>query len=111
MYLARQISGPSLGPVSNANHGRSIIGITGFFTSFACLVVLARFYVRAVMLKTFGIDDYIMLVAMVGKSSHHFDSWLTLTRYAQRQCSLVLSWRLSLVLGSILAIPKFLRIL
>jgi hypothetical protein len=65
MYLPRQVSPLNFGDVLLANHAESIMTITGFFTIFACSVVLARLYVRAVMLKTFGIDDYIMTVAMV----------------------------------------------
>jgi len=68
MYLARQALGPpNFGPVDPESHGKTIISITGFFTGFAIAVVLARLYVRAVMLKTVGIDDYIMIVAMVSE--------------------------------------------
>jgi len=67
MYLVRQAAPgpPKFGPVSMTSRGKSILGITGFFTGFACTVVLARLYVRTFMLKTVGIDDYIMIVAMV----------------------------------------------
>ena len=66
MYLARQAPAQfDFGPVSNASHGTSIMGITGFFTAFACAAVILRMYVRIFMLKMVGADDYVMLVAMV----------------------------------------------
>jgi len=46
------------------NHGSAILAISGALTGFACLVVLARLYVRSILLKTVGADDYVMLVAM-----------------------------------------------
>jgi hypothetical protein len=42
-----------------------ILAITGTFFAAAALVVLLRCYVRAVMLKVFGIDDAITCLAMV----------------------------------------------
>ncbi|RDL36492.1 uncharacterized protein BP5553_05844 [Venustampulla echinocandica] len=66
MYLARQASPPDFGPPpSNESHGQMILGITGFFTAFACMAVLLRMYVRVVMLKRMGADDYVMIVAML----------------------------------------------
>jgi hypothetical protein len=81
MYLARQetstsapaasstpATGPAtfdFGPVDLESQGGTILSITGFFSGFAILVVLARLYVRAFMLKTMGVDDYVMIVAMV----------------------------------------------
>jgi len=67
MYLARGFINPGfqLGPVDPESHGKTILTITGVFTGFAIAVVLARLYVRAFMLKTMGIDDYFMIVAMV----------------------------------------------
>jgi hypothetical protein len=69
MYLRRQEPVfPDFGPGANDNHGRAILAITGattgFACGFACIVVLARFYVRVVMLKTLGADDWSMVVAM-----------------------------------------------
>lgn len=65
MYLARQATGESIVPVSNARHGSRILAVTGCFTVSAATVVLARIYVRSVMLKTMGVDDWIMIVSMV----------------------------------------------
>jgi hypothetical protein len=65
MYLPKQEPVfPDFGTGANENHGNAILAITGATTAFACTVVLARLYVRAVMLKTFGADDYAMVVAM-----------------------------------------------
>lgn len=44
-----------------------ILGITGSFFTLAAIVVLLRCYVRLRLLKTFGADDYVMLLAMVGQ--------------------------------------------
>lgn len=76
MYLTRQETEPpvpatSVAPVFDFSlvdlegHGGTILSITGFFTGFAVTAVLARIYVRAFMLKTMGVDDFIMIVAMV----------------------------------------------
>ncbi|KAN0119617.1 hypothetical protein V8E51_001825 [Hyaloscypha variabilis] len=66
MYLRRQEPVfPNFGSGANDNHGSAILAITGATTAFACVVVLARLYVRAVMLKTIGSDDWSMVVAMV----------------------------------------------
>lgn len=42
-----------------------ILTITGTFFAIAAMVVLLRCYVRIKMLKVFGGDDYVMLLAMV----------------------------------------------
>lgn len=67
MHLARQeATFPDFGPPpSNESQGRMILGVSGFFTAFACMAVLLRIYVRVFMLKTMGADDYVMIVAMV----------------------------------------------
>lgn len=66
MFLARQApASVDSGPVSTDSHGARILGVTGFFTAFACTAVILRVYVRIFMLKMMGADDYIMLVAMV----------------------------------------------
>ena len=55
--MARQAIVPTFGPVSSESHGQRIVAVTGCFTAFASLVVLARLYVRSVMLKTMGIGE------------------------------------------------------
>ena len=67
MLLPRQfdpITGP-LPPVDPESHGQILLAITGVFTGLGIAVVLARLYVRAFMLKTVGVDDYIIIIAMV----------------------------------------------
>lgn len=61
---------PDFGPVSLETRGTFILTITSFFTAFACSAVLARLYVRAFMLKRVGIDDYILIIAMVSYLSN-----------------------------------------
>ena len=82
MYLRRQEPVfPNFGSGANDNHGSAILAITGATTAFACVVVLARLYVRAVMLKTIGSDDWSMVVAMqVPPKFLYFDIELTTFR-------------------------------
>jgi hypothetical protein len=47
------------------DNSHQILSITGTFFTAALIVVLLRCYVRLAMLKVFGIDDYVMVVAMV----------------------------------------------
>jgi len=49
------------------NNKAQILSITGVFYSLALFVVLVRCYVRVAMLKVFGIDDWIMVFAMVSR--------------------------------------------
>ncbi|OAL04682.1 hypothetical protein IQ06DRAFT_374056 [Phaeosphaeriaceae sp. SRC1lsM3a] len=66
--LARQTSPmpPALTPEEIAyTNAPQILGITGSFFTLAAIVVLLRCYVRLRLLKTFGADDYVMLLAMV----------------------------------------------
>jgi hypothetical protein len=59
-------SGPQLTPEEIAfTNAPEILTITGSFFAIAALVVLLRCYVRITMLKVFGIDDYLMVLAMV----------------------------------------------
>lgn len=73
--LKRQtaIGPPILTPEQIAyNNAPEILAITGTFFTAAMIVVLLRFYVRLVMLKLFGIDDYVMVFAMVRLPTHAF---------------------------------------
>ena len=66
----RQAGPPPLTPEELAyTNAPEILAISGSFFAVATLVVLLRCYVRLVMLKVFGIDDYVMVVAMVCKLS------------------------------------------
>jgi hypothetical protein len=59
---------PPLTPEEIAfDNASQILAITGTFFAAAAFVVLLRCYVRISMLKVFGIDDYVMLFAMVIK--------------------------------------------
>jgi len=74
MYLARRDPASSwidgdFGPVPEGNHGSMIMGITGFFTAFACASFILRLYVRIFLLKMMGPDDYVMLIAVVCTNS------------------------------------------
>lgn len=73
MILPRQTPPPMpvLSPEFLAeNHGTRIIIITSVITGVSFLVVFLRVYVRAVMLKTVGSDDYTvcdLLLKVLGK--------------------------------------------
>ncbi|CAG8957344.1 hypothetical protein HYFRA_00010770 [Hymenoscyphus fraxineus] len=59
-----------LDPVTGLNTDRStnaptILATNGILTLMAMVTVAARFYVRSVMLKTTGRDDWVILVAMI----------------------------------------------
>jgi hypothetical protein len=49
---------------SNSN-APSILAVSGVFTFIAMVVVVLRVYVRAAMLKCVGLDDYVIVAAMV----------------------------------------------
>lgn len=48
-----------------STNASTILAIVGSFVGCAVLVVLLRVFVRSVMLKMFGPDDYVMVVASV----------------------------------------------
>ncbi|KAE9370760.1 hypothetical protein N431DRAFT_40454 [Stipitochalara longipes BDJ] len=52
-------------PVDTSTNAPSILAINGFFCGFTVLVVLARIYVRSIMLKTFGVDDFLITGATI----------------------------------------------
>src|ERR1700712_1766332 len=53
---------PSLNPDQSTN-APSLLAINGALMAFTTLVVLARFYVRAVILKSIGSDDWLIAIA------------------------------------------------
>jgi len=56
---------PTDTPVDTSTNAPSILAINGFFCGFTVVVVLARMYVRSIMLKTLGVDDILILFATV----------------------------------------------
>lgn len=62
------------------SNGKNMLTITGVMTSFALLAVIARLYVRGVMLKSVGIDDYLMILSMYIYLSLNFCLLLTVFR-------------------------------
>lgn len=62
----RQYEIPPLTPEYLAfDHSRKILSITGVFTGVALVTVVSRVYVRAAMLRVFGLDDWVILLSMV----------------------------------------------
>lgn len=67
--LPRQGGPPQMPPMTPEflayNNKDPIIIIPAVFTALAFVVTMMRVYVRAVMLRVFGVDDYLMLASMV----------------------------------------------
>ena len=58
-------AGPSFSPEQIAyTNAPQILAISGSFFAAAAVIVILRCYVRIFMLKVFGLDDYIMVLAM-----------------------------------------------
>lgn len=53
---------PELPDDSNAG---KLLALNGAFAGVALLVVILRIFARRVILKTFGVDDWLMIAAMV----------------------------------------------
>ncbi|PVH82004.1 hypothetical protein DL98DRAFT_514370 [Cadophora sp. DSE1049] len=53
------------GPVDRSTNAPSILAVNGVFCGAAVLVMAARMYVRTVMLKTLGVDDWLILAATI----------------------------------------------
>jgi hypothetical protein len=47
------------------NKGPKILAVLWTLTGFTALIVSARMYIRMVLLRNFGIDDYLILISMV----------------------------------------------
>lgn len=54
--------------VDTSTNAPSILAINGFFCGITVFVVLARIYVRVIMLKTMGTDDYLITAATASQS-------------------------------------------
>lgn len=64
--IVKEATDTSVNPtISYASNAPQILGVDGFFMALALVTVVARIYVRTVMLKTFGADDYIICISMV----------------------------------------------
>ncbi|KAH8808753.1 phosphatidylserine decarboxylase [Xylogone sp. PMI_703] len=65
-FLAKEVSNTSDTPtISYKSNADSILAVDGFFMALSAVIVMARIYVRTMMLKTFGADDYIISAAMI----------------------------------------------
>ncbi|KAF2469141.1 uncharacterized protein BDR25DRAFT_229933 [Lindgomyces ingoldianus] len=88
--MKRQVGVPQLTPEQIAyTNAPEILSITGSFFAAAALVVLLRCYVRIVMLKVFGIDDYVMVFSMI-LASATFACFVIETHYGLGKHFLVL---------------------
>jgi hypothetical protein len=52
-------------PVDNSSNAPSILAINGVFCFVSVVVVLGRLYVRTVMLRSMGADDWLITAAMI----------------------------------------------
>jgi len=55
---------PALPSNPSANAGTRILGATIVTTCIATIAVAMRFYVRGLMIRAIGRDDYVMLLAL-----------------------------------------------
>jgi hypothetical protein len=67
LIMARQTATDAA--LDKSTNAASILAINGCFTAAAFIIVIARIYVRTIMLKTFGADDYIIVIATVNPLS------------------------------------------
>ena len=58
----------------NESNTGNLLAIHGAFGGTAVLTVLLRIYVRIFMLKSIGVDDYIMIAAAVSEPMHNLKS-------------------------------------
>jgi len=58
------IQAPEASPTTNAP---SILAVNGGFAGIALVVVILRIYIRSVVLRSIGSDDWVMVAAMVGR--------------------------------------------
>lgn len=49
----------------DANIGTTILAILGSLTSISAVFVAARIYVRVMLLRNLGLDDYLIVLALV----------------------------------------------
>jgi predicted O-methyltransferase YrrM len=49
----------------DVSNGAGIIAVVGTFTGISALFVAARLYVRIKLMRTIGLDDYLIVLAMV----------------------------------------------
>lgn len=77
------------------NNGPVLLAQTASFFSVAALVVLGRCYTRIFMVKSFGRDDWAMLLAMVRNSPNFgLSTSLTITpSYSQPYASYAMPFR------------------
>ena len=59
------MAGPSTELPPDVNRGPEILAICGTLVGIALAMVILRIWVRAVMIKHMGWDDYIMILGMV----------------------------------------------
>lgn len=81
-----------------------LIPIIVIFTIFSILMVSARMYVRGYMQRNLGLDDWVLIAAMVGHGLLCMSAATVLTIYSSQPSGLALLYVLVLVLHTILAV-------
>ena len=56
---------------NDVSNGSAIIAIVGTFTGISALFVAARLYVRIKLMRSIGLDDYLIVLAMVRLPSNY----------------------------------------
>jgi hypothetical protein len=48
-----------------ADRGRQVLGVAGLFLALSTLTIILRCYCRALVVKSFGLDDWFAVIAWV----------------------------------------------
>ncbi len=67
-----------VGPVPIVERNNGLVFSAFFFTSLAVLTVSMRIYTRTVIVKNLGVDDYLMVAAIVSISPYSVRSRFTM---------------------------------
>lgn len=57
---------PSPSPTANDTNAPLILGVAGLLMGLSFTIVALRIWVRQVMINTMGVDDLVMIAALVG---------------------------------------------
>jgi hypothetical protein len=68
-FLSERQAAPATPEYKDESYAGNLLAIHGTFCGVALLSVILRLYVRVFMIKSVGVDDYIMVAASVSTSS------------------------------------------
>jgi len=59
-----------MAPVMGADRGPGVFILNLFFVSLAVVILVLRVFTRALIVKAFGLDDWLMILAAVSAGNH-----------------------------------------